>query len=122
MVQLKVEHLLPQKRRVVMCPVITKLFFAGLVALMVTLPEGSFVSYAKHNTTAQFLYNTSQPGSNTHLMPVLTQGSILSRGNPLLPEIALTFDDGPNPYYTLQVLSILEHFGIKATFFCIGRQ
>ena len=41
-------------------------------------------------------------------------------GNPYLPEIALTLDDGPNPTYTSQVLSILKHYGIKATFFCMG--
>ncbi len=33
--------------------------------------------------------------------------------------IALTFDDGPGPY-TPQVLSVLERFGVPATFFEIG--
>ena len=47
---------------------------------------------------------------------------LLYTGNRSLPEIALTFDDGPNPYYTPQVLAILQQFGIKATFFCVGRQ
>jgi peptidoglycan-N-acetylglucosamine deacetylase len=45
----------------------------------------------------------------------------LYAGNTDLPEIALTFDDGPNPLYTPQVLAILRQYGIKATFFCIGR-
>ena len=31
-------------------------------------------------------------------------------------EIALTFDDGPHPYYTPIILDILEEYGIKATF------
>ncbi len=35
-------------------------------------------------------------------------------------EIALTFDDGPHPYYTPVILKILEEYGIKATFFMIG--
>ncbi len=35
-------------------------------------------------------------------------------------DIALTFDDGPGPY-TPQVLSVLEHYKVKATFFAIGR-
>jgi len=43
-------------------------------------------------------------------------------GNQSVPEVALTFDDGPNPYYTQQVLAVLQQYGIKATFFCIGRQ
>src|SRR5215472_15235687 len=41
-------------------------------------------------------------------------------GNTRLPEIALTFDDGPNPYYTPQVLAILQHYGVQATFFDVG--
>ncbi len=35
-------------------------------------------------------------------------------------EIALTFDDGPDPYYTPKVLNILNKYGIRATFFLIG--
>jgi peptidoglycan/xylan/chitin deacetylase (PgdA/CDA1 family) len=35
-------------------------------------------------------------------------------------KIALTFDDGPHPRYTPQILEILDEFGIKATFFVIG--
>jgi peptidoglycan/xylan/chitin deacetylase (PgdA/CDA1 family) len=34
-------------------------------------------------------------------------------------DIALTFDDGPGPY-TPQVLSVLEHYHVPATFFEIG--
>jgi len=36
--------------------------------------------------------------------------------------VALTFDDGPHPVYTPRVLEILETFGVKASFFLIGRQ
>jgi len=42
-------------------------------------------------------------------------------GNPQKPEVALTFDDGPNPNYTPQVLATLEQYHVKATFFCVGR-
>ena len=35
-------------------------------------------------------------------------------------KIALTFDDGPHPRYTPQILDILDKYGIKATFFAIG--
>lgn len=35
-------------------------------------------------------------------------------------KIALTFDDGPNPYFTLQVLDILKTKKIPATFFLLG--
>src|SRR5512135_142970 len=36
--------------------------------------------------------------------------------------IALTFDDGPNPAFTPQILGMLERYGVSATFFCIGQQ
>lgn len=36
--------------------------------------------------------------------------------------IAFTFDDGPNPVYTPQVLDIFAAVGGKATFFMIGKQ
>ncbi|MFN8017169.1 MAG: polysaccharide deacetylase family protein [Acidimicrobiales bacterium] len=35
--------------------------------------------------------------------------------------VALTFDDGPSPTYTPQVLDILKKYGIKATFFQVGQ-
>ncbi len=35
--------------------------------------------------------------------------------------VALTFDDGPNPPYTGQVLDILREEGVPATFFVIGK-
>ena len=35
--------------------------------------------------------------------------------------VAITFDDGPNPDFTPQVLALLKKFNVKATFFCIGR-
>ena len=35
--------------------------------------------------------------------------------------IALTFDDGPHPRYTEQILGILDKYGVKATFFFVGQ-
>ena len=34
--------------------------------------------------------------------------------------VALTFDDGPHPSYTAQILDILQEYGAKATFFAVG--
>ena len=44
----------------------------------------------------------------------------LYSGNTHLPEIALTFDDGPNPIYTPQILAMLQKYRVKATFFDVG--
>jgi len=35
--------------------------------------------------------------------------------------VALTFDDGPNPPHTLDLLDVLDRFQVKAAFFMIGR-
>ncbi|WP_051525099.1 polysaccharide deacetylase family protein [Exiguobacterium artemiae] len=37
-----------------------------------------------------------------------------------LSEVALTFDDGPNPLYTPMLLDILKKYNVKATFFVLG--
>jgi len=37
-------------------------------------------------------------------------------------EVALTFDDGPDPRATPAVLDCLERHGVRASFFCIGRR
>jgi peptidoglycan/xylan/chitin deacetylase (PgdA/CDA1 family) len=37
-------------------------------------------------------------------------------------EVALTFDDGPDPAITPRVLDVLDRHGAKASFFCIGRR
>lgn len=51
------------------------------------------------------------------LFPNLTwQGSRHSN------KVYLTFDDGPTPGVTDEVLSILAEYEAKATFFCLGRQ
>jgi peptidoglycan-N-acetylglucosamine deacetylase len=70
------------------------------------------------------------PSPTGPLPPLLSQAiatlqaknRLLYSGNASLPEIALTFDDGPNPYYTPLILRILQKYNVKATFFCIGRQ
>lgn len=48
------------------------------------------------------------------------QAGIFRRGNPDLPYVALTFDDGPDPRYTPEVLRILREAEVPATFFLVG--
>ena len=45
----------------------------------------------------------------------------LSHGNREERTIALTFDDGPHPRYTPQILALLEAYNIRGTFFMIGK-
>jgi peptidoglycan/xylan/chitin deacetylase (PgdA/CDA1 family) len=46
----------------------------------------------------------------------------LPRSAALRGEIAITFDDGPDPDVTPAVLDILDQHAAKATFFCIGHR
>lgn len=41
-------------------------------------------------------------------------------GNQNSKAIALTFDDGPHPLYTPQLLKVLDHYSIPASFFWLG--
>jgi len=36
-------------------------------------------------------------------------------------KVCLTFDDGPNPYWTGKVLDLLERYNVKASFFVLGK-
>ena len=37
------------------------------------------------------------------------------------PDVALTFDDGPNDQATLAIAHILDRYGVKGTFFTVGK-
>jgi peptidoglycan-N-acetylglucosamine deacetylase len=49
-------------------------------------------------------------------------GPSLVRGQPGRKRVALTFDDGPTPPYTGQILDILSAYKVTATFFVNGKQ
>lgn len=48
-------------------------------------------------------------------------GAAVTKGPPTQRVVALTFDDGPNPPYTTQILRVLEEEHVHATFFLVGR-
>lgn len=45
----------------------------------------------------------------------------LVRGNDKLKQLALTFDDGPHPSFTPQLLEVLRRENVRATFFVVGK-
>ncbi len=51
----------------------------------------------------------------------MTDYPVYVRGTAREPKVALTFDDGPNPPRTDQVLEILGEAGIHGTFFVMGK-
>lgn len=58
--------------------------------------------------------------SEAALHDLTAAGRCLSHGGRGRSQVALTFDDGPLPPYTGQVLDVLERYGVPATFFCVG--
>lgn len=50
----------------------------------------------------------------------ISEGHCLEHGARDDPRVALTFDDGPLPPHTGQVLDVLERYDVRATFFCTG--
>lgn len=58
------------------------------------------------------------------VLPVLERltTNLIYRVRTSRPLVALSFDDGPHPTFTLQVLEILKQLDAKATFFLIGER
>ncbi|MCM3766800.1 polysaccharide deacetylase family protein [Neobacillus niacini] len=46
--------------------------------------------------------------------------TVVTRGPQTANKVALTFDDGPDPRFTPQILDILKEQNVKATFFLMG--
>jgi peptidoglycan-N-acetylglucosamine deacetylase len=63
---------------------------------------------------------TDAGGSTALAARLSRQGQYLTSGPDDQPEVALTFDDGPDPRHTPLVLETLERYGVAATFFCVG--
>ncbi len=76
---------------------LTKLISAGLLT---GLSAGGYL-YAAHSPTSQIFGSTVLAGSDAD-------------------EVALTFDDGPNDPYTMQLLDLLDRRQVRATFFLMG--
>jgi peptidoglycan/xylan/chitin deacetylase (PgdA/CDA1 family) len=51
----------------------------------------------------------------------VTQQTTIKKVPTTAPKVAITFDDGPNPASTPQILAILEAKKAKATFFILGK-
>ena len=48
-------------------------------------------------------------------------GATVDHGPRTGNEVAITFDDGPNAVYSLKIRDILDRYGVKATFFTVGK-
>lgn len=78
------------KKFTAVCAAAAGLFLSGILLLLAVLPGNSFY------------------------------GDVITGGNISKKQIALTFDDGPYPPYTQQLLKILAKKNVHATFFMVG--
>lgn len=61
-------------------------------------------------------------GPVAELIMDLFQVGGIYKGDDLARDITLTFDDGPSPLYTLQLLDLLDRHQARAIFFVVGKQ
>ena len=66
------------------------------------------------------LSNLSYAAAIEHLGQLLIK-RVVWRSHTGEKKIALTFDDGPHPVYTPQILEVLKNYDVPATFFIIGK-
>lgn len=86
-------------------------------------PRPSSTPSIQHPSIPVLVPITPFPLSLSQELAVLeANGRFFYHGNPKLPEVSFTFDDGPNPPYTSQILAILRRYRITATFFDVGTQ
>nr|BBH91417.1 hypothetical protein KTC_61680 [Thermosporothrix sp. COM3] len=93
-------------------------------ALTITPTPGPSPTIVFTPTPTPTIEPTPSPTITGDSTPIGNPGNIpnvITNGSRNRLEIALTFDDGPHPQYTPQVLQILKRYNIKATFFCLGQ-
>lgn len=86
---------------------------------------GSRTSPAVHRNQPTPTPTTSQPDADTRYssrppLPPEEGGPFGSRQTTGSTNVALTFDDGPDPVYTPQILAVLRRSQVKATFCLVG--
>ena len=93
--------------------IVRSLFFWGLAAILAS---------SAYTGIVKIRGNRARPEGDGALLEVAAQAKTKGRGQAQEQKrVALTFDDGPHPYYTEELLDGLKERGAKATFFVIGK-
>ncbi|BCL81862.1 polysaccharide deacetylase family protein [Ktedonobacteria bacterium brp13] len=102
-----------------------------IVTLLMALFTGSALlagkgAYAasiqgRQGVTAPRVSGASGALTGPHSAATTPGAQVITGGRTDLPWVALTFDDGPNPTYTPQILQVLAANNAHATFFEIGQ-
>jgi len=91
---------------------------AGGLAVLAAAPEAWTAVLAAVAANHVALFGASLAPRSGLLGPNLTR---LPEAAVVRREIAITFDDGPDPEITPRVLDCLDRAGGRGTFFCVGR-
>jgi peptidoglycan-N-acetylglucosamine deacetylase len=96
-----------------------------LPTITTNLPDATYIplQYTAERLGMNVSYNFKQ--NRTYIVTNTVSSSIPAvyySGDTGKKKVALTFDDGPDQFYTPQILDILNSKGIKATFFVVGTQ
>jgi peptidoglycan/xylan/chitin deacetylase (PgdA/CDA1 family) len=101
-------------------------FIGMILVLMLFLQTGALSVHAQQSQDIPHLKGGDEskervryPVSNILLQQRYPE-TIVLRGSQTENKVALTFDDGPDPRFTPQILDILKEYNIKATFFLMG--
>ncbi|WP_427392385.1 glycosyltransferase [Geobacillus icigianus] len=101
------------------------------ISLLRTIPSTDRVAYSGKGEILRVVHVGRNGSREFHLDPSgnLTDERYQSfplsydverYGQPKEKKVVLTFDDGPNPKYTPEILDILKQFHVKADFFVVG--
>jgi cellulose synthase/poly-beta-1,6-N-acetylglucosamine synthase-like glycosyltransferase/peptidoglycan/xylan/chitin deacetylase (PgdA/CDA1 family)/spore germination protein YaaH len=105
---------------------------ASLAEALRTMPYGYDLDYegrgevlrvtgAPQTGRSECAYDASRGRIVQESITAFPSGYVITRyGGGDGKQIALTFDDGPDPTYTPRILSILEQYHVPATFFTVG--
>src|SRR5664280_274133 len=116
-----------RRRRLAAAAVLALVVLVGVIVIATSSAHHDSAAMAKARkelTGAKHAksHPASQPENdlNSVVAHVLTYTPFVKEGSAATGDVALTFDDGPGPY-TPQVLSVLEHYHVHATFFVVGK-
>jgi peptidoglycan/xylan/chitin deacetylase (PgdA/CDA1 family) len=93
----------------------------GLVtaaALLLAASAGATAGLAPHRAAATTAAPAVATGTTAASAPAAATAPQTASGGRY---VYLTFDDGPHPKYTTQIMAVLARYGARATFFQIGR-
>jgi peptidoglycan/xylan/chitin deacetylase (PgdA/CDA1 family) len=102
------------------------LLLVVILALVLSAGSGGHSSRPRAAAARGAEIKPAQPAVSTQVAErnavtsVLGYTPFVRHGSGKVPDVAITFDDGPGPY-TPEVLTVLERFHAPATFFTIGR-